>query len=889
MPPEGDGVGLSISPSGRIHWDCSPFDRCFAAGNGSGLLATATAAWPADAGVAAFFLRSMARDAITRLAHACSEYHEDDLHALDAILPPAKRLTALVEALPPVPGGEYVTVAMAAQWHRDLAGHIRRELEARANGVAEWLQGLGEPWNRIGRLFFHLAENRDDATGAHPFAFLATFAHKSTVSGELSHLPLGRAVQLYHDDHRALLALLKPLEQASGQSPLLASILRDRSVYGPIAWNARQTQEFLRDIPVFESAGIIVRMVNLWKKPPAKLQLSVTAEQEGGHAENNDKGFSVHSILSFSVAASLGGRHLTPEELEMLLASDGGLLRFQGEWVDVDAAKIRQLLDRWQQATRMMNRLGIPLVQGLRLLVHGRHERLPELPPRDPDCELVPGPMLAESLRRLSHPRSRAALCIPAALNDTLRPYQKEGADFLDRTTGAGFGACLADDMGLGKTLQCLAWLTHLQANGHLSGLPALVVAPASLLGNWQEEASRFAPGLDTAILHPSAVASVEWKQLLHQPKDWLERRDVVVTTYGMATRLDWMRDFEFSALVLDEAQAVKNAGSQRSIAIRQLQARRKAALSGTPVENSLNELWSLMDILNPGLLGGRKPFEHFTASLGNDFTPLRRLVHPFILRRMKTDPALVPDLPDKTDVQAYCLLTAKQAALYKSQVDALHAVLEEPDPATRMMLILPYLAKFKQICNHPAQFLGRGEYDDEDSGKFMRLRQLAGQIAARQEKLILFTQFRTMMDPLHHLLSTVYGRSGLMLHGETPIAERQQLVNRFQQEEGPPFFVLSLKAAGTGLTLTQANHVIHFDRWWNPAVENQATDRAYRIGQHRNVLVHRLICRGTIEDRIDRMLRQKQQLADSLFEGGVEKLLIEMSPEDIRTLVEGP
>ncbi len=876
------GDELFITPSGTIHWNQDPFNRCFNQSMGSGILALATAQWPAKAGPSSFFLRSLFQEALTRLAHSQANHPDDDGCALNSLVPSRELALKILERVPPMKGGEYLTPALLVKWHEILRAHIGNELQKRDEGISQWISNLGSPWNKIGRVFFHLAENRDDHTGSHPFAFLATFAHKSSTGGELSHLPLGRAVQLYHDDHAALLAVLQPLKKASGPNPFLREMLADRSIYSPMAWNGRQALAFLKAIPEIEQSGIIVRIVNLWKKPPPKLQVTVTAEQE----EEGEKKFTVNSLLSFSVAATLGGSYLSPEDLKALLESDGGLLRFHGEWIEADPVKIRQLLDQWQKASSLMNRLGIPLVQGLRLLVNGPGASLPDIPAPEPECEFSMGEKLRESLKLLREQPGMPPLVLEDRLERIMRPYQREGVSFLERTTSLGFGACLADDMGLGKTVQCLAWLSSI--NNSEQNAPFLIVAPASLLGNWEEEIQKFTPGLTSAILHPGHLNKTAWRKLETAPQTWLKPYDIVITTYGMTTRLPWLKETVFPALVLDEAQAVKNADSQRSSSIRSLKAERIVALSGTPVENSLSELWSLMDIINPGLLGGRKEFDHFIKGLGEDFSPLRKLVHPFILRRMKTDPELVPDLPDKTEVNAYCHLTPHQAALYKSQVDALHAVLDEPDPAQRIMLILPFLAKFKQICNHPSQFLGRGGYPVQDSGKFIRLEELASSIAERQEKLIIFTQFRSMMDPLHHLLSEIYGRPGLMLHGGTPVPQRQALVADFQQEEGPPYFVLSLKAAGTGLTLTQASHVIHFDRWWNPAVENQATDRAYRIGQHRNVLVHRFICKGTIEDRIDAMLREKQALADSLFEGGIEQLLYHMTPDEIMRLVEG-
>lgn len=888
MPEEQDNTSgqktdsLYITPGGRIYWNQPPFDKCFTHGTGSGLLAMATAEWPAGSGAAAYFLRKISRNALTRFAHSCAEDNSDTQKNLQSILPTAKEIDDILTQIPPLKGMEYLTRAIVLDWHKNLLAHISMELGQRTLSAAEWLQKLGEPWNRIGRVFFHLAENRDDTTGTRPFAFMATFAHKSSVNGELSHLPLGKAIQLYQDDHRALLALLQPLKETAQKVPFVKQLLESKNIYNPMLWDAQTAQAFLRSIPLIEESGIIVRIVNLWKKPPLKLQLTVTAEeQDEDHKEQTR--FSIHSILNFSVAVCLGGQKLSPEELEAILNHGGGLIQFKGSWIDAEPSKIRQLLDQWQKASHMMNRFGIPLVQGLRLLITGKNAALPPLPPIDENCQFAMGKKLGEHLQTLD--QNDSDLNISPSILSILRPYQKMGAAFLHKTTAAGFGACLADDMGLGKTLQGLAWLSHLKTSGELSDMPALIIAPTSLLGNWQDEILKFTPDLKAGILHPSNLTAKEWRTITHYPSHWLKRHNIVLTSYGMATRLEWLSGITFPVLIMDEAQAVKNPQSQRTEAVKKIKANRKVALSGTPVENSLMELWSLMDVLTPGLLGTQNEFREMVKNMGDDFSPLRKLAHPFILRRMKTDPALVPDLPDKTDINAYCTLTPRQAALYKSQINALHAILDEQDSSQRLMLILPFLAKFKQICNHPDQFSGIGEYNTEESGKFIRLRELAGQIAERQEKLIIFTQFRAMMEPLHTLLASVYNRPGLILHGGTPVNERQKLVNTFQQEEGPPYFILSLKAAGTGLTLTQASHVIHFDRWWNPAVENQATDRAYRIGQHRNVLVHRLICKGTIEDKIDAMLRQKQKLSDNIFAEGIEKLLIDMSTEEIINL----
>jgi non-specific serine/threonine protein kinase len=480
----------------------------------------------------------------------------------------------------------------------------------------------------------------------------------------------------------------------------------------------------------------------------------------------------------------------------------------------------------------------------------------------------------------------------------TLRPYQRQGAHWLWFMNRLGLGACLADDMGLGKTIQVLCLLlvlkrrrTQPQPAGSEVGASLLIV-PASLIANWKAEIQKFAPSLSVFYAHPAETPKEELAKAGKDPAKALERTDLVITSYSMAIRLPWIKEVNWRLAVLDEAQAIKNPGARQSRAVRELRCRHRIALSGTPIENRLSDLWSLFDFLCPGLLGGAREFAAFLKSRSqtdqNQFTPLRRLVRPYILRRLKTDKRIITDLPDKTEMTAFCPLTRRQAALYQQAVADLAERLESPEVEgiQRRGIILAFLTRFKQICNHPSQWLGDGVYAPAESGKFNRLRELCDEIASRQEKVLVFTQYREITDPLARHLAGVFGQAGLILHGGVPVGKRKELVDAFQRDGGPPFFVLSLKAGGTGLNLTAASHVIHFDRWWNPAVENQATDRAFRIGQKRNVMVHKFTCRGTLEERIHEVIASKSALAEDVLGEGGEQLLTEMNNSELLRFV---
>jgi SNF2 family DNA or RNA helicase len=595
------------------------------------------------------------------------------------------------------------------------------------------------------------------------------------------------------------------------------------------------------------------------------------------------------TLLDFSVELSLDGESLTDAEWKRLLASTEGLVLIKGKWVEVDPEKLAAVLAHWKAVERAA-REGVPFHEGLRLLagVALREEGSKAAPEAVADWSRVTaGDGLRRTLDELANPGARPAGAV-AGLEATLRPYQEAGVAWLALLTRLGLGACLADDMGLGKTIQVLALL--LQRKAAPGRRPSLLVVPASLLGNWKAEAARFAPGLRLLVAHPSERPAAALAKL--GAKD-LADVDLVVTSYGAVQRLPWATATAWDLVILDEAQAIKNPGAKQSRAVKALTGRARVALTGTPVENRLGDLWSIFDFVCPGLLGTAGEFGKLVKRLAaseapSRYAPLRRLVQPYVLRRLKTDRTVIADLPDKTEVRAYCALTKAQAALYAQTVAALERDLKEKtDDIARRGKVLAYLLRFKQICNHPSQWTGDGAWDPADSGKLARLAQLCEPIAARQEKVLVFSQFRETTGPLARFLAGVFGRPGLVLTGETKVKDRRALVERFQDEQGPPFFVLSLKAGGTGLNLTAASHVIHFDRWWNPAVEDQATDRAYRIGQRRNVLVHKFVCRGTVEERIDALVEGKRDLAGAVVEGGGgEPALTELDDDELLRIV---
>jgi non-specific serine/threonine protein kinase len=829
------------------------------------------------------FWRDFAARYVTALCTS-SEASDDNTSAATITAPPRDDLDSLITTAPPMAGGEYLTpTVLESLWHQ-IDAACREELTHSKHSLQAYLKANNPAWNLVGRVHFNLAENRGDEEA--PFAFIATYTTKLSAQGRAQHLPLAEALREYAGakNKTRLLSLLRPVQQATTQCGWLRAMVDSGEIYHPLRWTAPEAFQFLTDVPVLEGAGIVVRSPSAWRAGrPARPKVRATVGGAVPSVLGKD------ALLDFSVELTLGDERLTAAEIRSLLAGSDGLQFLRGRWVEVDRKKLSQLLDRFRRVEQAATAGGLPFAEAMRLMAG---VAVAEETTDEPDpawSTVVAGPWLAETLQALRSPEGVARIDPDGAgLNATLRPYQQAGVRWLYLLNRLGLGACLADDMGLGKTIQVLALLLVLkQEGGHQppKRSTSVLVAPASLLANWAAEVERFAPTLSVLVAHPSAMSASDLKAF--DPTQ-LDTVDLVITSYGATLRYPWLSNTAWRVAVLDEAQAIKNPGAQQTRAVKKLSAQTRIALTGTPVENRLSDLWSIFDFTHSGLLGSDKQFSSYAKRLSKDgnFGPLRDLVRPYILRRLKTDKTVIADLPDKTEMKAFCHLSPPQAALYQRAVEELAAALDKAEGMGRKGTVLSFLMRFKQICNHPSQWLGDASWAEGDSGKFARLRELAEVVAAKQEKMLVFTQFQEATQPIATFLGNVFGREGLVLHGGTPVAKRKELVRQFQEDDLTPFFVLSLKAGGSGLNLTAASHVVHFDRWWNPAVENQATDRAFRIGQSRNVLVHKFICRGTVEDKIDQLIESKQTLVQDLLEGGAELRLTELSDKQLLDLV---
>ncbi|MBD2562230.1 MULTISPECIES: DEAD/DEAH box helicase [Nostoc] len=605
-----------------------------------------------------------------------------------------------------------------------------------------------------------------------------------------------------------------------------------------------------------------------------RLGLKITAETP----KKKQGRLGLQSLLNFQWQLAIGGQTISKAEFDKLVALNSPLVEINGEWVELRPQDIKTAQTFF---TTRKDQMALSLEDALRFST-GDTQVIEKLPV----VSFEASGALQELIGALSNNQAIAPLPTPAAFKGQLRPYQERGAAWLSFLERWGLGACLADDMGLGKTIQFIAFLLHLKEQDALEN-PTLLVCPTSVLGNWEREVNKFAPSLK--ILQYHGDKRPKGKAFLEAVK----KHDLIVTSYSLLHRdIKSLQSVPWQIIVLDEAQNVKNPEAKQSKAVRELEATFRIALTGTPVENRLQELWSILDFLNPGYLGNKQffqrrfamPIEKYgdTASL----TQLRSLVQPFILRRLKSDRDIIQDLPDKQEMTVFCGLTGEQAALYQQVVEQSLVEIESAEGLQRRGMILALLIKLKQICNHPAQYLKQATLEQHNSAKLLRLEEMLEEVLAEGDRALIFTQFAEWGKLLKPYLEKQLGREIFFLYGSTSKKQREEMIDRFQHDpQGPPIMILSLKAGGVGLNLTRANHVFHFDRWWNPAVENQATDRVFRIGQTRNVQVHKFVCTGTLEEKIHDMIESKKQLAEQVVGAG-EEWLTELDTDQLRNLL---
>lgn len=785
-------------------------------------------------GLSQTFAQSLAGDGDIELSRNAKTISEDDA-------------LALLHAAPFALGAEHITTSWILRRWDELSQIFREEISSYTGTVADYLRAKNSSLTIAGRVFFHLVESRDED---YPFAFLATYS--TGIGQRINHLPLKNALAEYADDRDRLLFLLKTVGDACDKSTFLSTLSESGELFSPLHFTKEEAYTFLTEVPLYEQSGIVCRIPNWWKqKSGAVVQASV--------GEKAPAQLGMDALLSFDAELYLDELKLTRAEAETLLQETSGLNFLKGKWVEVDHDKLSAALAAFDRIGALED---VSFAEAMRLQLG-----LSTAPGQAANgiVSVKNGTWLKDFTTRIKNPAAVSPLSVGEAFHATLRPYQQAGLNWLGLMRTLGFGALLADDMGLGKTVQILALLEYMREHG---GGKTLLVIPASLICNWQSEAQRFVPKLRLSVIHAGNRTLA------------LTDADLFITTYGMISRVPALSETDWDLIVLDEAQAIKNAGTKQTKSVKLLRGNAKIAMTGTPIENRLSDLWSLFDFLDGGLLGTGKEFTAFTKRLhehADGYGRLREIVSPFILRRLKTDRSVIADLPDKVEIKEKIGLTKKQLVLYKSLVRELEGALINAEGIARKGLVISSIIKFKQICNHPDQYLGQNTFNPTQSGKFEKLAEICETIAEKQERVLVFTQFRELTEPLSAFLADLFGKKGLVLHGGTPVKKRGELVAHFNSEDYIPYMVLSLKAGGVGLNLSAANHVIHFDRWWNPAVENQATDRAFRIGQQKNVMVHKFVTAGTLEEKIDKMIEDKLQLSQDIISDSGEQWITEL------------
>jgi len=766
------------------------------------------------------------------------------------------------------------------QWLHALRSHDGRmegksaELDQLTNHLKNWIRPISVSAASPFRLCFRV-EEPDDGNDKWYVRYLLQANHDPSLLIPAERVWKGREIlPLANKNFNSHEYLLLSLGQASGICPHIEASLRTP---GPSGYrlDAKGAYEFLtQKASTLEQSGFGVMLPAWWTRKGTKLRLNARAHVKTPEMQSRS-GLSLDQIVQFDWEVALGSEKLSFEELQKLAKFKAPLVKVRGQWVLLDAEEIQAVIQSWKK--KAMEQTTLREVVRMAL---GGEKGLGNIPVEG----ISASGWIANLFKELEGKSPFQELPQPRAFQGTLRPYQRRGYSWLSFLRQWGLGACLADDMGLGKTIQALALIQKDWESGERR--PVLLICPTSVVNNWQKEASRFTPEIPVMVHH--GIERTKGEAFTAEAKE----HAIIISSYALLNRdVETFKDLQWAGVILDEAQNIKNPETKQARAARVIQAGYRIALTGTPVENNVGDLWSIMEFLNAGLLGTQTEFKNrFFIPIQAARDPeaserLKRLTGPFILRRLKTDKTIINDLPEKMEMKVFCTLTKEQASLYEAVVKETMEALDETEGIQRKGVVLATLLKLKQVCNHPAHFLGDHSPIPSRSGKLTRLTEMAEEMVEVGDHALIFTQFSEMGAILQKHLQEIFGREVLFLHGGTPKKHRDQMVERFQAQEDAPFlFILSLKAGGTGLNLTRANHVFHFDRWWNPAVENQATDRAFRIGQKKKVEVHKFICAGTLEEKIDEMIERKKEVAERVIGTG-EAWLTELSTAELKNL----
>ncbi len=761
-------------------------------------------------------------------------------------------INTLISDIPFCVGSENVTV----EWIKNILNNLlvvyKNEIKIFDGNVDLYFTNKNKTLVVPSRVYFHMVESPN---GDLPFAFLVTYT--TIVDRVIKHLPLRYALREYSNIEDEFKELTKCLYKVGKESLFIRNLIQSGEIFSPIYFSTDDAYTFLKEIPLYEKNGIVCRIPNWWKQRNNTTTIKIDIQQK---KRDGFGYFGVCNLVNVSPKMKYQGIEITQSEIEDLLITSEGLSLIKGKWIEIDKNKLKSLLDGYE----IIKNDGSSLSEFINIYKSNIFDS------NDINVEFN-YENWTKNLVNKSLEKYPALRNVPNEFHGSLRPYQYEGFKWLVGMSQYGFGMCLADDMGLGKTVQILAFLLSYQKYHNKN---VLLIVPASLIGNWEMELKKFAPSIDYYVARYINSNSIKIKTTF-----------LTITTYQVSQNLISIYDINWGIVILDEAQAIKNPETKTAKKIKSIKRELSIALTGTPIENNLLNLWSIFDFLNPGLLGNESEFRNMydiKSSNFNNVSKINKIIKPFILRRQKTDKEIISDLPEKCENILYTELTKKQIILYKKIVSELeNKTISDKNQFIQKKILLTAILQLKQICNHPSQFTGDGDYSITDSGKFIMLKHLCENIFEKREKVLIFTQFKEITEPLNNLLKNIFGKEGFIITGETPNKQRDKYVNKFQNDD-IPYMILSIKAAGVGLNLTSATNVIHFDRWWNPAVENQATDRAYRIGQKKCVNVYKFTTKDTIEEIISSLMETKIQLSESILGNIDNNIFNKLSNEEI-------